>query len=306
MDRGNPGLRPPSGDASNPEARTRSLSVAELQARALDRGARGSGSRGRTTTITTSDGQRHVRPVPSLAAKIEKWHTYLGIPPTEDLYGLIFPRDWKIGTAPYLIPNEDKWWDRLESALPTVQFFTNAGDAQREPGEGGVQSVKASLNWQPVVEIARQLLTYRANRDVSREQVLELATRSPDAFEKVKQCARDLKMHITRQLDPVAMRRDPKFNDVALRWKAEIRARVAAFDDLNRQRTAALRALNQALADRDTELHALDPGYAPKKVRAVDALASYGIPLDEEGASALDQAIASRDDDLAAILEEDF
>jgi len=214
----------------------------------------------------------------------------------------LFPPNWALGrtTLTYRETEESKF---LKGALPTIKAYDKKGREQaRVVVSGDHQTTRLVATWPSPVDITRAILSYKSGGEVSKEQLVELAQRSPEALEKLKACGKAWKGHLTRLLDMTALRRDPQFNEVAMRYKAQLRALIDEQMAAVMAQRAATKRVNDCLAERDAALARLDPSYTPKKLTARAALARFGIDIDEKE----EMTAAAQDLDPDVLAELDF
>ncbi|AKM52548.1 hypothetical protein [Ustilaginoidea virens unassigned RNA virus HNND-1] len=195
----------------------------------------------------------------------------------------LFPSDWRVGKTP--VPLE---WDTvggraLAGVLPNIRAYDVDGREIHWVGEGRDISHASRLKaeWDAPITIVAAILTAVKKAKISEEDVKLVAQHSPQALEKLKEAGAAYKAHLNRFLDPVALRRDPRYGEVAARYKAEIRSLVAEQQAKIVEARKVTRRLNQLLGQRDEELAKLDPGFTPKRATAAAELAKFGITLEE-------------------------
>lgn len=196
----------------------------------------------------------------------------------------LFPPEWKVGRTPIPVADENgRILRQIARALPTLRAYDSQGREVHWVEEGRDMSdvVRLTAQWDAPVEIIARMLSVLKRADVSKDDVLTVAEKSPQALEALKSSGAELKAHFLRYLDPVALRRSPEFNSVAQRYKRQLRAAIDEQQRLIREARAATRRVNQILGERDEALAALDPGYVPKRATAATALRQFGIDLGE-------------------------
>jgi hypothetical protein len=171
----------------------------------------------------------------------------------------------------------------FQNILPSLRGYDQEGKEVDWIDEGADSSrvVRLVAVWDPPVEMVANLLAGVKGTKVTKEDVLRVAEKSPQALEALKKAGSDFRGHFLRFLDPVALRRSPDFNRVAQRYKVQLRAAIDEQQRLIRDARAATRRVNQILGERDEELATLDPGYTPKRATAASALRGFGIDLGE-------------------------
>ncbi|BCH36646.1 hypothetical protein [Aspergillus lentulus non-segmented dsRNA virus 1] len=215
---------------------------------------------------------------------IQRFHHARGVSNGPRSVDDLFPRDWKVGRTPILLHASRAGEHALLEAIPLLNAWDKKGNEITflDSGHGYDEVDRITARWKSPVEVVAAVLTAVKQQRVTDEDVLKVAQKSPEALEKLKIAAKAFKMHFLRFLDPVALRRSPEFNEVAQRYKRELRALIADQQRLVLETKAATRRVNALLGERDAALARLDPGYQPKRQTASDALASFGIQLGEE------------------------
>lgn len=227
-----------------------------------------------------------VRPPPANATRafnlLRRYHELNGV--TKPVLTILdlFPSPWPLGrgNVPTNIPT------RLATLFPTLPLITPVSKSGAEQTEivGPDQpdpTVSFKTEWQPPVEVIAAILSAMKGQPVTRDDVLVVAQKSPEALEKLKDCGKVFKEHFTRQLNVIELRRDPRFNEVAARYRAQLRAMLSQQSELQIQVRTIQRQINDLLAERDEELHRLDPGYTPKRQSAAAVLRGFGIEIEE-------------------------
>ncbi|AKC57300.1 putative capsid protein [Beauveria bassiana RNA virus 1] len=210
----------------------------------------------------------------------------------------LYPSNWRIGNTTIPVRGAPESATRLGEVLPHLRGFNAKGEEVHWISEGRDASsvVRLTAEWDSPVEIAAAILADVKDVDVSKDDVLVVAQRSPQALEQLKKSGKEFKEHVQRWLDPVALRRSPEFIAVSLRYKAQLRSLI---DEQQKAIVAARKAtaaVNRALGERDEALARLDPGYVPKRATAARALAEFGIDLD--GDTEMDDAAGAASDAL--------
>ncbi|QAB47443.1 putative capsid protein [Combu double-strand RNA mycovirus] len=196
----------------------------------------------------------------------------------------LFPADWRIGKTTLHPDKYEVGYSAIISVLPEMICTMDSGRELRwfEVADQWTSVNRMVAKWQSAINIVAAMLTCARGVETSELQVRSLAQQSPEALEKLKEAGAQFKAHFQRFLDPVAFRRSPEFNRVALRYKAELRGLIDEQQKAVRALRAATRRVNQVLGERDAELARLDSGYTPKRVTATAALARFGIDLDAD------------------------
>ncbi|QRZ20362.1 hypothetical protein [Alternaria dianthicola dsRNA virus 1] len=234
-------------------------------------------------------------------AIVQAWHRANGVEGQVPDVAALFPSPWKLGRTDlnYTSTSRGRW---LRWMLPELQFFDGKNNQQEtlRPGRGEGATKRVTAKWDAPVVLVSRILSFRANREVTKEEVASVAQQSPEALEKLKEAGKAYKAHVTRLLDMVALRRSPEYNAVAMRYKAELKVAIDEQMQAVIAMRRATRRVNEVLAARDKALAALDPAYEPKKKSAADALAKYGIDLGSEG----DEMASLEDERGANVLDE--
>jgi hypothetical protein len=111
--------------------------------------------------------------------------------------------------------------------------------------------------------------------------VLQVAQSSPAALEAVKGALKEFKEHLNRLCNPIALRRDPAFVRTAQMFREKLKVVADELQAVSRRRSQLTAQLNKILAERDRELHRLDPAYVPKRLDASTVLRQYGLDVAE-------------------------
>ncbi|QIC51518.1 putative nucleocapsid protein [Fusarium culmorum virus 1] len=229
---------------------------------------------------------------------LQQWLGAKGVATSPQSVGELFPDGWAVGRTaiPIKMRNGEPYW--LSRVLPHLRGYDKEGDEVKyiELGRDALNVVRLTAQWLSPVDIVASILSDVKNAVVSKEDVLAVAQRSPQALEKLKESGKQFKEHFNRFLDPVALRRDPRFNQVAQEYKARLRALIDEQQKCILAARRATAAVNACLGERDAALSRLDPGYQAKRATAADALAQYGIDL---GA---DQEMAAMEETAADVL----
>lgn len=218
----------------------------------------------------------------SMLRILNLFHAHQGVSGSPHDIEDLFPRDWRVGRTPINVTDSGgAIWTTIDRILPTLHGYDKDGREVRwiDEGANSADIVRLTAVWESPVTIVAAILSTVKGAQVSRDDVLKVAERSPQALEALKQAGKELKEHITRMLDPVALRRSPEFNRVAQRYKRELRAAIEEQQRLIRDAKAATRRVNQILGERDEALSSLDPGYTAKRATAASALRQFGIDL---------------------------
>jgi len=198
----------------------------------------------------------------------------------------LYPSGWQVGRTEIPCTGDNEGIVTLRAVTPNVRGWSRSGNEVywADGGEFSSHVDRLTAEWDSPVEIVAGILSAVRGRRVDRDAVLDVAQKSPQALEKLKEAGKVYKAHFQRLLDPVALRRSPEFNEVAQRYKQELRALIDEQQRLIREARAATRRVNQLLGERDEALSRLDPGYEAKRVTAAEALRRHGIDLGESEA----------------------
>lgn len=198
-----------------------------------------------------------------------------------------FPEHWSVGRTKLIYGVGEPRDEFLRDIIPDIRGFNAKGEEQERVvvDDGKEATVRVIARFLPSVDIIQGILSYTAGRKISKDGVLKMAQESPDALEKLKASGKLFKEHVNRLVDLVALRRSPQFSGVAARYKAELKALIDEQMRAVIALRAATRRVNAKLAERDSELSGLDPGYKVKRRDAGTALAQFGITFGdvEEG-----------------------
>ncbi|KAK9240212.1 hypothetical protein V1525DRAFT_430238 [Lipomyces kononenkoae] len=182
-------------------------------------------------------------------------------------FAILFPRSG-IAQTPIPCDLETPGGVELRHAIPEIRAYNANGeeihclDADMSP------VIRLMADWPATVVMASAVLSAAQNKVVTREELLRLNEQSPETYHHLKESVALYKAHFNRLLDPVAGRRDPKFQEVAARYKEEIRSLAAKKEEAAMRLREVSRELERRLAARDEELSRLDPGYKQKHVTA--------------------------------------
>ncbi|KAK9390106.1 hypothetical protein V1515DRAFT_592963 [Lipomyces mesembrius] len=181
----------------------------------------------------------------------------------------LFPAAWKLRSTVIPIDFASRRAP-LRDAIAEIRAYDRMGKEIRWLGADKDMSPVDRIwaEWPATVDMASAVLSATDNKVVTRDEVLRLNEQSPEAYRLLKEAVALFKAHFNRLLDPVAGRRDPKFQDVAARYKAQIRSLAAEQQELSMRQGELSRRMEQLLAERDAELSTLDPGYNSKHVSA--------------------------------------
>ncbi|KAK9241296.1 hypothetical protein V1525DRAFT_5254 [Lipomyces kononenkoae] len=182
----------------------------------------------------------------------------------------LFPPAWKIGKTPIPVDFKPPGGVQLRDAIPDIRAYDGTGEEVRWLGADMDMSpvVRLKADWSAAVDMAGGVWSAVQKKVVTRDDILRLSEQSHEAYARLKEAVAVQKAHINRLLDPVAGRRDPTFNQVAARYKAQIRSLT------EEQAQASLRLheisgrLQKLLVARDDELAGLDQAYKRKHVSA--------------------------------------
>nr|WNN27074.1 putative nucleocapsid protein [Fusarium oxysporum virus 1] len=220
---------------------------------------------------------------------LQQWLGAKGVQNAPDSVQDLFPDGWAVGRTRVPIRMSRGMPQWLQIILPHLHGYDKDGNVVKWIEVGRDVSVVARLTaqWLSPVEIVSGILSDIKGAKVSKDDVLAIAQRSPQALEKLKESGKRFKEHFNRFLDPVALRRDPRFNQVAQEYKARLRGLIDEQQRCILEARRATAAVNACLGERDAALSRLDPGYQAKRATAADALAQYGVDLgaDEEMAA---------------------
>jgi hypothetical protein len=207
--------------------------------------------------------------------------TGVGISGWKDL----IPEDFTLGSTKVSL-DTFKSAEVLTYLIPEATAIAESGKEHKPQGMTGVPDnfgkvSQVKLNWKDRSNLllVRIFLSARSGRNVSEKEALEWAQKAPQALEMVKGALKEFKEHINRLCSPIAIRRDPKFLEVALRYKEMLREVANDLQEVSRRRAHLTAKLNKLLAERDGALHELDPGYQPKRVDASAALKEFGFDV---------------------------
>ncbi|KAK9237112.1 hypothetical protein V1525DRAFT_388857 [Lipomyces kononenkoae] len=196
----------------------------------------------------------------------------------------LLPADWKAGSTVIPIDFESPGGVQFREYIPDIQAYDQTGAEIHWLGFNKDPSpvFRLKADWDAPVDIVSGILSALTNTVVTRNEVLRLAEQSPETYDTVKKAVAPYKAHFNRLLDPVVLRRDPSYNDVAARYKAQIRSLFAEQQDAAMRLRQINIQLNELLAERDKELSSLDSGYQPRHARAPAELARHGITTTKE------------------------
>ncbi|KAK9368081.1 hypothetical protein V1509DRAFT_624210 [Lipomyces kononenkoae] len=208
----------------------------------------------------------------------------------------LFPADWQVGSTVIPIDFKSTGGAQLRHVIPNIQAYGQSGKEIHWVGDHkdmtSVFRIKA--DWIPPVDLASGVLSALVNQVVTQKEVLEYAQKSPQSYAKLKNAVATYKAHFNRMLDPVSLRRDPKFNETAAMYSARLRSLTAKQQDLAMQLRQVNREMDQVLSERDAKLSSLDPGYKPKhRIARAEQLPSNGISQIKEEDTEYSDAIES-------------
>uniref|UniRef100_A0A2V0RJY0 Uncharacterized protein n=1 Tax=viral metagenome TaxID=1070528 RepID=A0A2V0RJY0_9ZZZZ len=171
-----------------------------------------------------------------------------------------------------------------------VPFLTFNVDGARFPynGEPGVDLETGSLSWVwPPGELsALAILNGLGKNELDSSQVKAVFAQTPALTGYVKNAYAQIKASLTRILNKVTARRDPRFNDVKKRYADLMLTQARIVESAKNVYLTERQKLIRIQTDRDAELRALDPNLTGGMLGVEDQLDNLGIDLNPLPASA--------------------
>nr|QDB74979.1 MAG: hypothetical protein [Penicillium miczynskii RNA virus 1] len=196
----------------------------------------------------------------------------------------LFPPGWKVGTTTIPVTVSGRLNPRLVAIIPHLDIVDARGTefVWVNDATDNSQFARIKASWDTPVDIIAGILSSVTSKTVTKEDVLKLAQSSPQALEKLKEAGKVFKAHLTRLFDPVSLSRSPEYEETSARFKAQLRVLINDQQAKIREAKIATRRVNQLLGERDEALAKLDSRYEPKRATAAQALAQFGISLEED------------------------
>jgi hypothetical protein len=199
----------------------------------------------------------------------------------------LMPEYFVVGTAKVPVDSM-KGKSYLQNLIPPCTVVDDAG-VTFEPTIGAAKPshlgkiVQVKLDWKvhSNLELIRVFLSATSGKKLTSEMVLQVAQSSPAALEAVKGALKEFKEHLNRLCNPIALRRDPAFVRTAQMFREKLKVVADELQAVSRRRSQLTAQLNKILAERDKELHRLDPAYVPKRLDASSVLRQYGLDVAE-------------------------